>query len=634
MKKKIVVRKMKKRLELMKNSRIIHIMVCSVLAIFSVAAFEMQMIITETGPALKSNGWGTPQLLSTFAFSILYYWYYWTGKIERNRELKYWLTGLSAILAFLWLLGRSYASYNEWTLFLGGINFLRWTICMWIGLGVLMNVLLNVLANLFIKAAKFRETVNKFTRFIFDQHPVLGSCIVILLCQIPYLYAFFPGVISYDGAWQMGENVGCYDLLWHHPPFVTLLYGKVLKLSRMLGSNSSGIFVFVLLQSMLCAFAFAMIIYCLKLLKVPYWLRYLSLAYFSLFTVWPIYAITVIKDSLFYPLVILYVCFLVIAEKEPMLISRKKILYPVVFIIVMLMCLVRNNGLYLFLLSFPWLLFTKFWKKKVAGILLLICVMLAMNGIETKVWPAIGVGTGNLRVDLYSSLFQQTARYSIYHRDDVTEDEYEVLNQIFEYDSLAEVYDPEISDPVKAKLKETEGVKNITYLLKDYLQVWAQQGIKHPATYIQSFLNGCFGYFYPDRQEYKEGLGWYHQSGHMYELGKFDVYFSENTEEMRKSIEDFAYWLRDIPGIGSLYSCGFYTWILMINVVVLLALCKWRSIIPFIPSTVSILICMVSPVNSYIRYALPVFAVTPLLLGWTCYCLNEKEMLRVNKTTL
>lgn len=602
----------------------VQIPICILLAIFSVIAFQMQMIITETGPELMCNGWGTPQLLYVCVFALMYRWFYWGGNIKQDIRIKYWMAGLSALLSFLWLLGRSYASYNEWTLFLGGFRFLFWTVCMWIGLGALLNVLLNILSSLFFQACFFQESGSRFTCFVFEKHPISISWLWILFCQVPYLYAFYPGVISWDGAYQMGENIGCFDLLWHHPPFVTLLYGQFMKLSQILGNDNSGIFVFILLQSMLNAFAFAMIICCLKLLKVPYWFRYVTLLYFSLFTIWPIYAATVIKDSLFYPFVILYVCFLIMAVKDPSTVSRKIWIYPALFADVILMCLVRNNGLYLFLLSFPFIIFAKFWKKKLVGALLFLCVVLCFNGIENKVWPAIGVGTGNLRIDLYSVLFQQTARYSLYHRDEVTEEEYEVLDQIFEYDLIAGEYDPEISDPVKAKLREDAGVRVITYILDDYLRVWAQQGLKHPATYVQSFLNGCFGYFYPDRQEYKEGLGWY-ESWQIYDLERFEVTYDENTEDMRTFIKDAAYWLRDIPGIGSLYSCGFYTWVLLWMVVILLALCKKKTLIPCIPSIVSVLICMVSPVNAYIRYALPVFAATPLLIGWVCYCLNNRD---------
>lgn len=52
---------------------------------------------------------------------------------------------------------------------------------------------------------------------------------------------------------------------------------------------------------------------------------------------------------------------------------------------------------------------------------------------------------------------------------------------------------------------------------------------------------------------------------------------------------------------------------------------KWKAAILSIPLLVNILVCMVSPVNAYIRYALPVYAAAPLLMGWLIYWMRKVQ---------
>ena len=606
----------------------IKVLLCGIASLFTTVTFFCSFIYAEEGPAYNLNGWGTPQLFCAAAFFILYYHFY----IKKQYTCRF-LTEFpsmhmaihifSIFLAFLYVLGKSYHSYNEWLLFFNGPDWFILSLCMIAGMAVLIDMMLVIVVSFLIVHSVPKERFSKITNFIFEKHPVILPMAIILLCQLPYLFAFYPGVISWDGAFQMGENIGSFDLTWQHPPFVTFLYGFFMKLSGVFHSDNIAVFLFILFQSLLSAFVFAYVCNCLKILKAPYWLRYGALIYYALFTIWPIYATTVIKDSLFYPLTLLYSCMLMLCIFDPAAFVKRKSSFPLLFLTVLLMILVRHNGTYTFILSFPFaiLLLPKKWK--LAGLGTAIGVLIVVSCINSFLWPALNVGTRNFRLDLYSVPIQQTARYSIYHRDEVTPEEYEILNKVFDYEQLASSYDPEIIDPVKNLLQNDEqGLMYLTILKDEYTKIWIQQGIKHPATYIQSFLNGCYGYFYPDRKEYKEGLGWY-TSWQIYDTSKFETSFIENREELRNGLEKSAYDLRQIPGIGLLYSCGFYTWLTLSITLLLCIFKKWKAVILCLPLLVNILVCMVSPVNSYIRYALPVYAAMPLLVAWLVYWLRN-----------
>ena len=42
---------------------------------------------------------------------------------------------------------------------------------------------------------------------------------------------------------------------------------------------------------------------------------------------------------------------------------------------------------------------------------------------------------------------------------------------------------------------------------------------------------------------------------------------------------------------------------------------RWRALAAFLPALLSLGVCMLSPVNDYFRYFLPIVAMAPPLLG-------------------
>ncbi|MBQ9990244.1 MAG: hypothetical protein IJP31_04805 [Lachnospiraceae bacterium] len=603
------------------SHRYVQNSLCVLGAILTVFSLTAELAIKEGEPCITSHN-NVSQLSFVLVLAFLYKYFSTQDRIGLEKRLKGAMCVLALLLSLLYLLGKSYHSFNEWILFLGGWKWTWRALLLWLGLFPIYYLVLSMMLKFLEQHSALSDTVGRVTRFIFEKHPVLMTMVIILICQLPYLIAFNPGTVSWDGAYQMGELMGDFDLTWHHPPFVTFLYGYFVKLSKHLGNDNTGILIFIILQSLLSAFSFGTVFGCLKKLKTPYWMRYALLAFFALFTVWPIHAITMIKDSLFYPLTVLYFCLCLNAVLEPEIFWKKKPNYVWILIVVILMCLIRHNGMYMFLLSFPFMVLLAPKWKKIVGLVLLLSIVLTVNYINNHVWSSMGVGTKNKKEDTFSVMVQQSARYALYHGDEVTEEEYAVLNEVFEYANLPEAYNPEISDPVKDQLKGI--VRYISTNTEDYLEVWLQQGLKHPATYIQSFLNGCFGYFYPEREELKEGLGWY-SSAQIYSPEHFQLTYSESMADLRLNLEELAYTLRDIPGVGILYSCGIYTWGLLFVIAALLALKNKKLLIPCLPAAINVLVCMASPVNAYLRYALPTFAMVPVLFCWMVYWIKEEK---------
>ncbi len=213
----------------------------------------------------------------------------------------------------------------------------------------------------------------------------------------------------------------------------------------------------------------------------------------------------------------------------------------------------------------------------------------------------------------FSIPFQQTARYIKYHEDEVTEDQKQIINKVLNYSTIAEKYNPEISDPVKATWKNPSKEDFIKYF-----GVWWEMFLKHPKTYIEATLNNMYGYIdafsgrivMRQHQLYNKGpLG-----GATEEL-VFNTYLS--TDSMRSIGQSYTKIWNLMPILSMFCFCGIYTWIGIFLIANLLRRKKRRDATLFILPIMILLICCGSPVNNLCRYMMPIIASTPVFLWFS-----------------
>ena len=81
-------------------------------------------------------------------------------------------------------------------------------------------------------------------------------------------------------------------------------------------------------------------------------------------------------------------------------------------------------------------------------------IVIGISTCYTKVLlPVFKITSGSIRETL-SIPFQQTARYSKYHSDELSKEDIAIIDKVLVYDTLAERYDPELADPVKNKFNK------------------------------------------------------------------------------------------------------------------------------------------------------------------------------------
>lgn len=473
------------------------------------------------------------------------------------------------------------------------------------------NKIFELLDNLKIKNKNYNNKI----LLIFDKHPFIFSFISMFICYLIYLIAFYPIVMSNDPSYQIlqyfhiDNKYSYYNILLdnnviitnHHPVLHTLLLGKCASIGREYFNNINiGLFIYTIIQTIILISTLSYTIYYMKNKNIDIRYRFICLLIYSLVPVFPFYALSPVKDVIFGCFVILYIiCFYEFINKDK--INIKDII-KIILISIMLF-LFRNNGIHIFILSFPFLLFLN--KKNFKQILLIIIIVFSMFLLYKDIILPHYKITPTSKREALSIPFQQTARYCLTYPSEVTKNEKEAINKILNYDLLKD-YNPELSDPIKNQFNKYSTDED----LKNYFKVWYEMGKKHPKTYIESVINNTYGYYYPRK------TNWYIYYKYLPILQEhgFDYHYNK-LFKLRGLLSFYGHMYQYIPLLGLIVNIGFNTYLLIFMLLYLIYNKKYKDMFYLLPSFLILLVCIASPANTYFRYALPNIFAMPLLIS-------------------
>lgn len=486
---------------------------------------------------------------------------------------------------------------------------------------ILFKIINEITINLYdtLDSKKINNSNLKKSKFntLFKEKPFIFSLIFILFCWLIYLIAFYPSILSPDPSYQIlqyfkiDNKYSYYSILIdknviitnHHPVIHTLLLGTCIKIGiKLFNSFNIGLFIYTLIQTFILASTLSYTIKFMKEINVNEKYRKLCLFIYALLPVFPLYALSPVKDVIFACLIILYVISIYKFIKEKGNIKTKSIIKEIIIII--LIMLFRNNGFHVILLSFPFLLLLgkKNFKKYLLIFLIVISFYFSYNKV---ILPHFKITNGSIR-EMLSVPFQQTARYVKEHKNEVTKNEEKVIDKILDYDTIDKRYNPKLADPVKNKFNRYYTSKD----LKNYFKVWFNQFKKHPITYIEATINNIYGYFYPIE------TNWYVYIKPKMIVNNFNFdYHFNNLYILRYILSAIALVFPYIPFIGLFVNIGFNSWILLFMLFYFIYKKNYKSIIYILPSLILLLVCFVSPANTYFRYALPNIFLMPTLFS-------------------
>ena len=519
---------------------------------------------------------------------------------------------ISLIFSLLMVFGYSYDVAGNSSLVFGSVSIIIFSILKMIGYFVLFNTAIHLLNDIVVKKKIKDEKLPKILS-LFDKHPFLFSFIVIVICYLPYIIAYYPVIINYDAANQIKEVMGIHTrymdsvvllnpnvyITNFNPIIHTLLIGGLFKVGYLIGNVNFGMFLYSIVQLIIVISVFAYSIYYLNKIKVNKKLILIILGIYALVPLFPFYAMTAVKDVIFSSLILLY-CIKLYDIMKYKQTTKQYILFS---LLVLLIILFRNNGIYTIVLSLP---FAMILKKEIRKPILIIFIFnIAMYiGYNKVLLPSLEIANTSIR-EMLSVPFQQTARYAKYYGDEISDEDKKIIDKVLGYDDLGERYEPDLSDKVKNKYNKYTTDEE----LKEYFQVWFKYLLKRPGVYIDATIN-VYGYFYPNTS------AWYIYTDLNHKLPEagFDYHFN-GLNGLRSILSAYGEAFPYIPILGTIANIGMVVWIHILLLGMLIVNKMKKYIVLLLPAFSLILVCIVGPANTYFRYILPcVFALPSLIL--------------------
>ena len=572
------------------------------------------------------HGFSGTSFIATVVWAALFF-----GAIkidERKNEKICAVLPTCFLVAIIWTMGKSFSIDNtlkalccsyiqvlKTILYATGITYLLFQ------LAYLFKILLDV------STADDEATIFSASAVIklYQKHPFGFPLAVLLTGMLPHLVLSYPARISYDARNQLGYYFDLWPFSSHHPPFSSWLMGKVVSFGMKIGGGgNTGVFLYCVIQYLVLAVVTAYLIYTLKVyLSAPKWLQAITLLVTLISPYHAAFVGVMLKDLLYSYCLLLFVIemsYILRAESEG---KKQIILFCISGILTILL---RNNGKYVI---YP-------------AIIVLALVLLCQGKVKEKVFLWIGMGSiivlsaitegyfSHRYVQMEGSIaealslpFQQTARYVKEFGSEITPEEREAIAQILDYDNLASLYDPELSDPVKWTYRGTATEED----LKTYMQIWLQQFLKHPWCYVEATLNQNYFLLYPPAEIYTYFVDVVDDT----EMGQ-KLAECLNLHEVESGIFQGLSTLQElyvgaiimVPVIGMFSNVGFYNLLLLFLILYAIRERCFKTLILVVPLLFTDLIVIAAP---YVgpRYVFPVIYGMPCVIAFYLYEKRRKN---------
>ena len=283
------------------------------------------------------------------------------------------------------------------------------------------------------------------------------------------------------------------------------------------------------------------------------------------------FSVSVWSDPLFnIAISLLVICFLEMLNNTAAFFrSRSYIFFFLLSSIVM--TLIRNNGIYIFILTLPFLFYYIKKERLKIAIYCIICLSLFFL-IKGVVYNALKVAP----IPIYKALsipIQQINRTVIKHDAQLTAEEKNSISRFFDYDKLKNTYDSKDSWLV-IKACHDDYLKNNQ---SEFFKLWWLLLCKYPSTFMDSFLSGNYGYWYPEVKNWIIS-GYIHENNYgIHEVKLLPKQVSPSF------VISLVSKLRSIPIISLLFSIGFMVWCTIVSTSLCLVMNKKQLLLIFIP---------------------------------------------------
>lgn len=434
---------------------------------------------------------------------------------------------------------------------------------------------------------------------------------IIMLAWLPYFLKYCPAIITPDSLDQIYQTQGINVLSNHHPVFHTFIIAIALNIGKLIGNYNVGVAIFTIFQMLALSAIFAFTLYTMSKKNINNGIKIGTFIFFAFYPVFGMYSITIWKDIPFAIVMLLFILQLVdlVYNEKEFLNSKKKQIFLIISMILVIMF--RNNGIYVVLLTIPFLLW--FYRKSIKKLLPITMIPVIFYLLYTgPVFKILNIKKGSVREALSIPL-QQFVRVLKDRGDELTDKQKQSIYNFLPQENIVDLYNPTLSDPVKACFDD-EYFNNNKF---EFITTWAGIVFGYPVEVVEAFLCNNYGYWYP------EASNWVVSRVIMEnELGIKATSMIENKtlDFMDELIDN-----RDIPVISFIFSIGFMFWIDLICVMYMIYKKQYKKLLVFIPIFAVWLTTIASPVFCEYRYVFSMVVTLPIIIASVNMKVEEKK---------
>lgn len=367
----------------------------------------------------------------------------------------------------------------------------------WLLVALLCGIIIHVLWSVADGSLRIPKAFTSFVKKVSDRVEAVdakmgffGIMLLIFVLWLPAWLSIFPGVFSYD-AYDEWMQICNGDITAHHPVLHVLFLGGITQgIYQLTGNYNAGIAICTVIQMLLLAGSFSYTVKFMREQKGNPILRLFAVFFYACSPVVQLFAICQTKDTLFTAAFLLFVVSLYricLCQEKFFTDKSQMILFGVSAVFTMIL---RNNGLYIVLISLVISCFV--CRKKIKKYLIICGIVLAVYLMYIGPFYSVLDVTPGGKQEMLSVPLQQIARVYHYEKDTFTPEEIEYLHSIVPEENW-NMYKSTVSDFVKVGFKgevfEQDPGK--------FFRAWLNIGLKHPLTYINSFLIGTVDFWYP-----------------------------------------------------------------------------------------------------------------------------------------
>lgn len=501
-------------------------------------------------------------------------------------------------------------------------NVLRIFFCMVICYAVLL------LLCFLISGRKFLAAKIPFMAKLPKQHRRQGKWYVYLLffcvcfvSYLPFFLMYYPTWFNNDAIWQMEQILGLAPKSNHHPYFHTMIMGVFIRLGyRLFGNETDAVAFYTFWQIFIMAMVYAFVLYQLYKRGTRILWLFLALLFYVVLPVNGIQTLCMGKDEFFIAALLVFSWAAAMAvRQEKKYPEEKKFFYHILCCVSgLLVCLLRSNGIFIFLGTMFFWLISDICKKKFAKGSFLRAATFKKYACILGVLVCFGIYHGPvlhlLQVeppDTIEGLTMpvQHVMCAYLKGGSLTPEEVEMIRQVVPLEGLEEYYNPYLFDPMKARIREAGNQQVIEEEKWEYFKLWLRLGIRNPLQYVVAQVRQTMGYWAYRVKDYQYIYGEYFMVDNPFGVTAERKFFTyDDSLKMDEYLKNF----RDL--FNKVWGLGLTTWLMLFALAY--AVYARRNVMICIPYVMLFLSLMLAaPVYNEFRYTYGMFVAMPFILS-------------------